>query len=66
MPSHHSLCGLRVILIVSACFYMDMNCFGLIPVVSSWLHVTGGFRAGGCDWFWVGGCGWFQVAAGGL
>ena len=30
---------LRVILIVSACFYMDMNCFGLVRVVLSWLRM---------------------------
>ena len=39
MPSPHSLYGLRVILMASAYFYMDMNCFGLVRVVSSWLRV---------------------------
>ena len=39
MPSPHSLYGLRVILIVSAYLYMNMNCFGLVLVVSSWLRV---------------------------
>ena len=39
MPSPHSFYGLRVILIVSAYLYMDMNCFGLVRVASSWLRV---------------------------
>ena len=39
MPSPHSLYGLRVILIVSAYFYMNMNCSGLVCVVSNWLRV---------------------------
>ena len=37
---------------VIACFYMDMKCFGLVRIVSSWLPVgsggTDGFR-----WFWM-------------
>ena len=39
MPSPHSLYGLRVILILYAYVYMDMNCFGLVCVVSKWLRV---------------------------
>ena len=35
MPSPHSLYGLEVILVVSVYVYMDMNCFGLVCVVSS-------------------------------
>ena len=66
MLSLHSLCGLRVILIISACFFMDMSYFGQANVVSSWLQVAGGFRVVGCGWFWVGSCGWFQVVSGGF
>ena len=40
MPSLHSLYDLSVILIVSTYFYMVMNCFGLVRVVSSWLRVS--------------------------
>ena len=39
MPSPRSFYDLRVIWIVSTYFYMDMNCFGLVRVVSSWLQV---------------------------
>ena len=39
MQSPHSLYSLRVILIESAYFYMNMNCFRVIHVVSSWLQV---------------------------
>ena len=39
MSSPHSLYGPRVVLIVSPYFYMNMNCSGLVPVVSSWLRV---------------------------
>ena len=39
MPSPHSLYGLRVILILYAYVYMDMNCFGLVCLVSNWLRV---------------------------
>ena len=54
MPLPHSFYGLRVILIVPAYFYMDMNCFGLIRVVSSWLRV--GSVVGG----------WLRMVSGGL
>ena len=70
MPSPHSFYSLRVILIVSAYFYMDINCFGLFRAVSSWLRV----RSKAVDSFgWVvadvfgwlrmvsGGFGWFRV-----
>ena len=72
MPSHHSL---NVILIVSACFYMDMNCFGPVRVVSSWLRVSsvtvdnfGWVVADGFRWFRLvsDGFGWFRVVSGGL
>ena len=61
MPSPHSLYDLKVILIVSAFFYVNMNCFELVDVVSSWLRV--GLVIGQ---FWVGGCGWFRVVADGF
>ena len=42
MPLPHSLYGLRVILIVSASAYTNMNCVELVCVVSSWLQVGSG------------------------
>ena len=39
---HHSLYGLRVILIVSAYVYTNMNCVELVCAVSSWLRVGSG------------------------
>ena len=54
--------------LVSACFYMDMNCFGLARVVSSWLWV-GSVAADSLRWVvadsfsWLG---WFQVVSGGF
>ena len=56
---------LRVILIVSACFYMDMNCFGPVRVVSSLLRV-GSVAVDIYGWMVSGGCGWFQVVSGGF
>ena len=68
MPSPHCLYGLRVILMVSAYFYMDMNCFRLVCVVSSRLRV--GLVAVDTLAGWLrmvlGGCGWFQVVSGGF
>ena len=49
MPSPHSLYDLRVILIVYAYIYMDMNFFGLVCVVSSWLRV-GSVAADSFSW----------------
>ena len=75
MPSPHSLYGLRVILIVSAYFYMNMNCFGLVRVVSRWLRVglvaVDSFEwvvADGFGWLRMvsGGFGWFRMVSGGL
>ena len=75
MPSPHPLYGLRVILIVSAYFYINMNCFELVRVVSSWLRVGsvavdsfGWVVADGFGWLQMvsGGFGWFQVVWGGL
>ena len=78
MPSPHSLYDLRVILIVSAyfyMFYMDMYCFRLVCEVSGWLRVGslagdsfGWVVADGFGWLRMvlGGCGWFQVVSGGL
>ena len=60
MPSPHSLYGLRVILIVSAYFYMDMNCFGLVCTVSSWLQV-GSVVVDSFGWVVADGFGWFRV-----
>ena len=42
MPLLHSPYGLRVILIVSAYVYTNMNCVELFCVVSSWLRVGSG------------------------
>ena len=73
MPSFHSLYSLTVTLIVSAYFYMDMNCFGLVSVVSSWLWVGSvaanslgwvvGMISGGFRSFWIvsDGFDWFVV-----
>ena len=73
MPSFHSLYSLTVTLIVSACFYMDMNCFGLVLIVLSWLWVDSVAADslvwvvvnsfGWLGWFWVVsvGFGWFQM-----
>ena len=57
--------SLRVILIVSACFYIDMNCFGPVRVVSSWLRVDS-VAADSFGWLVAGGYGWFQMASGGF
>ena len=66
---------LRVILIVSACFYMDMNCFGPVRVVSSLLRVGseaadifGWVVADGFRWLRMisGGFGWFRVVSDGF
>ena len=75
MSSFHSLYDLRVILIVSAYFYKDMNCFGLVRVVSSWFRV-GSVAANSFEWVvadgfrWLrmvsGGFGWFRVVSGGF
>ena len=73
MPSLHSLYSLMVTLIVFGCFYMDMNCFGLVRVVLSWLWVSSvaadslgcvvGIVSGGFRWFWMvsDGRGWFRL-----
>ena len=52
--------SLWVILIVSACFYMDMNCFRPVHVVSSWLRVDS-TAADGFGWLVADGFGWFAV-----
>ena len=53
---------LRVILIVSACFYMKMNCFGPVRVVSSWLQVC---LVGEDSFGWViaDGFGWLRMVS---
>ena len=56
---------LRVILIVSACFYMDMNCFGPDRVVSSWLRV-GLLVANSFGWVVADGFGWLQMVSDGF
>ena len=67
MPSLHSLYDLRVILIVSAYFHMDVYCFGMVREVSGWLRV-GSVAAvlGGWLWMVLGGCRWFQVVSDGF
>ena len=59
----------------SAYFYTDMNCFGLVRVVSSWLWVSsvaadsfGWVVADGFGWLRMvsGGFGWFRVVSFGL
>ena len=60
MPSPHSFYGLRVILIVSAYFYINMKCFGLVRVVSSWLWI-GSVAVDSLGWVVVGGFRWFAV-----
>ena len=54
---------LRVILIVSACFYMDMNCFGVVHVVLSLLRV-GLVAADIFGWVVVDGFGWLRMVSG--
>ena len=75
MSSLHSLYDLRVILIVSTYFYMDIYCFGLVREVSGCLKVGsvaadsfGWVVADGFGWLRMvsGGFGWFQVVSGGL
>ena len=64
MPSPHSLYELRVILIVSAYFYMDMYCFWLVREVSGWLRVVSvaaEIVLGGWLQMVSGGFGWFRV-----
>ena len=54
---------LRVILMVSACFYIDMNCFGPVRVVSSLLWV-GSVAADILGWV-VSDCfGWLRMVSG--
>ena len=65
MPSPHSLYSLRLILIVSAYFYVDANCFGLFRVVSSWLRV-GSVEVDSFGWVFVDGIRWFQVVSDGF
>ena len=70
MPSPHSLYNLKVILIVSAFSYVNLNCFELADVVSSWLRV-GLVAVDGFGWVVAdgfrrlrmvsGGYGWFRV-----
>ena len=52
---------LRVTLIVSACFYMDMNCFRPVCVVSSSLQV-GSVAADSFGWVVADGFRWFAVS----
>ena len=55
---------LRVILMVSN-FYMDMNCLGLVRVVSSWLRV-GSVAADSFGWVVADGFRWFRVVSDGF
>ena len=65
MPSPHSLYGLRVILIVSPYFYMDMNCFGLVRVATSWLRV-GSVAVDSFGWVVADGFGWLRMISAGF
>ena len=65
MPSPHSLYGLRVILIVSAYFYMNMNCSGLVRVVSNWLRV-GLVAVDSLRWVIADGFQWLQMVSSGF
>ena len=65
MPSPHPLYGLRVILIVSPYFYMDMNCFGLVRVASSWLRV-GSVAVDSFRWVVADGFGWLRMISAGF
>ena len=64
MPSPHSLYGLRVILIIFAYLYMNMNYFGLVCVVSSWLRVSS-VAADNFGWVIADGFGWLWMVSGG-
>ena len=57
--------SLRVILIVSMCFYMDMNCFGLVRVILSWLQVDL-VAAGSFGWVVTDGFGWLRMVSDGF
>ena len=62
MPSPHSLYDLRVILIVSAYFYMDIYCSGLVREVSGWLRV-GFVAADSFGWVVANGFGWLRIVS---
>ena len=49
----------------SAYFYMGMNCFRLICVVSSWLRVSS-VAADSFGWVFSDGFGWLQIVLGGF
>ena len=65
MPSPHPLYGLRVILIVSAYFYMDMNCSELVRVALSWLRV-GSVAVDSFGWVVADGFGLLRMISGGF
>ena len=65
MPSPHSLYGLRVILIISVYFCVDMNCFGLVRVVSSLLRVSS-VSVNSFVWVVVDNSGWLRMVSGGF
>ena len=46
----------------SAYFYMDMNCFGLFRVVSSWLRVSS-VAADSFGWVVADGFKWFRIVS---
>ena len=60
-----SLYGLRVIWIASVYFYMDMNCFRLVHVVSSWFRV-GSVAVDSFGWVVGHGLGWLRMVSGSL
>ena len=53
---------LRIILMVSACFYMDMNCFEPVRVVSSWLQVDS-VAADNFGWVVADNFGWLRMVS---
>ena len=65
MPSLDSLYDLKVILIASAYFYMDMHCFGLVREVSGWLRV-GSVAVDSFGWVVEDGFRWFRMVSGGF
>ena len=56
---------LRVTFIVSACFYMGINCFEPVRIVSSLLRV-GLVTADIFGWMVADGFGWFRMVSGGF
>ena len=49
----------------SAYFYMDVNCFGLVRVISSWLRVNS-VVADSFGWVFLDGFAWLRMVSGGF